>query len=175
MREKVFHEIRDGDSDELLTTGEAAKLLNASRQHIVNLCERGDLPFTTVGVHRRVRRSDVEMIKSRSVRMTADQRRSLWSAYAIAHRIVQDPEGALQKARTNLRRMRSQSRGVAKRWLDEWEVRLTGPVEALLEDLVSPTPIGRELRQNHPFAGLLSEDERVRLLATWRSLSGKVK
>ena len=38
----------------LLTTGEVAKLLGTSRQQVVNLCERGDLPFVMVGKHRRV-------------------------------------------------------------------------------------------------------------------------
>ena len=172
MREKAFHEIRDSASDDLLTTGEAAKVLNASRQHIVNLCERGDLPFTTVGVHRRVRRSDIEIIKARTARMTADQRRSLWQAYAIAGQIVRDPDAAIAKARENLKNMRAASRGVAKRWLDEWEKRLDGPLETLLQDLVSPTPVGRELRQNHPFAGLVDDDERRELIAAWRSLLG---
>lgn len=36
-------------SEELLTTGEAAKLLSSTRQHVVNLCNSGDLPFGTVG------------------------------------------------------------------------------------------------------------------------------
>ena len=173
MRDKAFYEIRDSESDDLLTTGEAAKLLNASRQHVVNLCERGDLPFTTVGVHRRVRRSDVELIKSRSARMTADQRRSLWQAYAIAGEIVRNPEAALAKARINLGKMQKTSRGVAKRWLSEWEQLLDGPVEALLRDLVSPTPMGREMRQNHPFAGLINDDERREVMAAWRSLSDR--
>ena len=48
--------------DELLTTGEAALMLNSSRQHVVDLCDLGDVSFTTVGTHRRVRRADVEML-----------------------------------------------------------------------------------------------------------------
>jgi hypothetical protein len=35
--------------DELLTTGEAAKLLDCSLQHVVDLCKNEDLPFTSVG------------------------------------------------------------------------------------------------------------------------------
>ena len=66
MRTAVYDSIVAAEDDELLTTGEAATLLNCSRQHVVDLCDRGDLPFTTVGTHRRVRRSDVEAIRSGS-------------------------------------------------------------------------------------------------------------
>jgi excisionase family DNA binding protein len=38
----------------LLSTGEVAGLLGVSRQHVVDLCDRGDLIFVRVGSHRRV-------------------------------------------------------------------------------------------------------------------------
>jgi excisionase family DNA binding protein len=47
-------------SGDLLTTGEVAQVLGCSRQHVVDPCRRGDLPFVSVGAHRRVRRADVE-------------------------------------------------------------------------------------------------------------------
>jgi excisionase family DNA binding protein len=51
-----------GGPDELLTTGEVAVLLGSSRQHVVDLWERGLLPYVRVGTHRRVRRADVEAV-----------------------------------------------------------------------------------------------------------------
>lgn len=157
------------DHEELLTTGEAAKLLNSSRQHVVDLCERGELPYTTVGTHRRVKRSDVEAVKIRTQRLTRDQRRSLWLAYATAGRIVESPDHSLTLARRNIEHMRGTTRGQARRWMDEWHRLLGGPIEHLLEVLVSPSPRSRELRQSSPFAGLLSDEERTRILSSWES------
>ena len=169
MRTLTYDRIAASDVDELLTTGEAASMLNSSRQHVVDLCDRGDLSFTTVGTHRRVRKADVEMLRERTQRLTRDQRRSLWLAYAVAGRIVADPNEATRLAFENLERMRTTSRGQARRWLDEWERLLRGPVDKLLATLVSSSPKSRELRQNSPFAGVLSGAERAELLAAWQA------
>ena len=156
------------DPDQLLTTGEAARILNCSRQHVVDLCSRGELPFATVGKHRRVRLGDIDAIRTRTDRMTRDQKRSLWLAYAVAGRIVADPVRARSLARANLDRMRRTSRGQPRRWLEEWDQLLEGPLERLLSVLTSLSPRARELRQNSPFAGLLLEGEHKQVLLAWR-------
>ncbi len=143
-------------------------MLNCSRQHVVDLCNRGELPFTTVGKHRRVRRGDIDAIRTRTQRMTRDQKRSLWLAYALAGQIVTDPVRALRIARQNLDRMRRTSRGRTRKWLEEWERLLDGSLETLLGVLTSHSPRARELRQNSPFAGVLGEDVREQVLRSWR-------
>jgi len=160
------------DSDQQLTTGEAATLLNCSRQHVVDLCEQGLLPFSTVGTHRRVRRADVEAIRTRTDRLNRDDRRSLWLAHAVAGKIVSEPTAALESARAEIKRMRPQARGQARDWLSQWEKLLDGPILRLLDQLTDRSLRGRELRQNSPFAGLLSERERAEVLAAWRESDG---
>lgn len=155
--------------DELLTTGEAAKILNCTRQHVVDLCDRGDLPFTTVGTHRRISRESIEALKSRTDRLSRDERRSLWLAYVVAGEIATEPERTIAAALAHLDQMRGSARGQAKKWLDEWERLLNGPVDRVLAALTDRSLRGRELRQNSPFAGALTEEQRRTALEEWRS------
>jgi excisionase family DNA binding protein len=157
------------DEQGLLTTGGAARVLGTSRQHIVDLCERGDLAFVTAGTHRRVARVDIEAVAARTRRLTRDQQRSLWLNYAVAGKLVADPDGVLGKARRNLANLRSvHARGQAAYWLAEWEEILVGPIEGVLDVLTSLTPRARDLRQNSPFAGVLTERERQQILDAFR-------
>lgn len=155
--------------DELLTTGEAAKILNCTRQHVVNLCEQGDLPFTTVGTHRRISRENVEALKTRTDRLSRDERRSLWLGYVVAGAIATDPDRTIGEALGRLQAMRPNARGQARKWLDEWERILNGSVDRVLAALTDRSLRGRELRQNSPFAGALSDEQRRTAVEAWRS------
>src|SRR6185437_10837213 len=165
--------VLEGAADDLITTGEAAKLLGTSRQHVVDLCDRGDLPFRTVGTHRRVSRADLEELSARTQRLTRDQLRSLWLGNAVAGKLVRDPARVLELAHRNLAQLQAvHTRGQGARWLAQWDTILRSPVEVVLEALTSRTPRARELRQNSPFAGVLTERERAEILAAFARARG---
>jgi len=58
-REQRLARRRVRQDPDLLTTREAAEFIGSSRQHITNLCLRGELPFVQVGSHRRIYRQDL--------------------------------------------------------------------------------------------------------------------
>lgn len=49
-----------------MTTRAAAELLGCSRPHLVKLLEEGEIPFTKVGKHRRIKFEDVVAYKKRT-------------------------------------------------------------------------------------------------------------
>jgi excisionase family DNA binding protein len=169
---KAFDDVLDEyDSDALLTTGDVAKLLGVSQQHIVDLCMRGDLPYEMRGSHRRIRRSDVERYRTGRTRLTRDQRRSLWLAFAVAGRIVEAPDDAIRGALGALDRIESVQR--PNKWTQEWRRLLQGPVDEVLHALTSPSQRGRELRQNSPFVDVLAPGQREKVLAEFAARGGR--
>jgi hypothetical protein len=139
----------------------------------VDLCDGGQLAYSSVGTHRRVRLDDVLRLQEGqkpASKLTREQIRNLWLHQAVARKIVIDPERTLQRARVNLRRLHAaHPRGMAAHWLYEWERLLDRPVDELLEALTSRSERGCELRQNSPFAGVLTQRERGRILENFRS------
>lgn len=166
------------DDPALLTTGEAAALIGSSRQHILDLCRQGRLRYVrTSGGHRRIGRDDVERLAHRprgSRSMRREELRSLWIHRALAAAVARDPERALALGRKTLA-YHWREHPEAAPWLRRWDRLVDAGPEAVMAMLTSPSAIAVELRQNTPFPGLLSDRERVRVIAAfaryWRSRS----
>jgi excisionase family DNA binding protein len=60
------HAIRIASDEQEISTQKAADLLNVSRPFLIQLLEKGAIPFRMVGTHRRLRMSDVLTYKARS-------------------------------------------------------------------------------------------------------------
>ena len=160
------------ESDDLLTTGQAAAILGVTPKHVVNLCDRGELAFTTAGTHRRIRRGDVLALTARGSGsnggpMTVDQVRSLWLHRAAAAHVARDPSRSLEQARTWIGTALAREPDGA-RWLRQWLAVIDRGPEAVMRTMTAIDPLARELRQNSPWLAMLPERERTRILAAFR-------
>ncbi|MFI4990173.1 MAG: hypothetical protein ACHQHO_04585 [Solirubrobacterales bacterium] len=87
--------------------------------------------------------------------------RSLAYHSAIASRLDQS---TLDEARHVLLRWQQQGR-IDRSYAARWEGLLDQPIREIRETLLDESTAGDDLRQNSPFAGLLSEPERRRILS----------
>lgn len=81
------------------------------------------------------------------------------------HRLVAErlDEDLVDDARRRLRKWRSAG-PIHPRWAEEWERVLALPLPRIAKAISADTTHARELRQTSPFAGVLTEQERRRLL-----------
>ncbi len=77
--------------------------------------------------------------------------------------------GVLATAAQNLRRLQEiHSSVMTAQWLTRWQEVLDRGLDTVFEALTSSAGWAVELRQNSPFAGVLSERERAAVLASFR-------
>jgi excisionase family DNA binding protein len=62
---KAGHSVTILQSMHRLTTVQAAKVLGVSRQYLIQLLEKGEIPYTKIGTHRRVLVRDVLSYKAK--------------------------------------------------------------------------------------------------------------
>jgi hypothetical protein len=123
-----------------------------------------------IGTHRRIEREAIDaFLRAPAFRpeLRREQMASLWLHRAVAGRVVQDPAKVLAHARANLDTL-SREHPSAHIWLDAWRRALVAGPEDVLQILTSPADAAVELRQNSPFAGVLDEVERRRVLDAFR-------
>jgi excisionase family DNA binding protein len=147
-------------ADHLLRTGQVASRLGVSRQHVVDLCKQGNLPYVMVGVHRRIPEHAVtsKLAHARDSRNDGKQQ-SLWLHAALIPKVVNDPDAVLGVARRNLARQRQSGSTRHAAYTDEWESVLDAGVGRVIEAFLDPSGHGATLRSCTPFTGVLSQNE----------------
>lgn len=81
---------------------------------------------------------------------------------AVAEKVIEDPQPVLSKARNNLQKMLAKTRDAySVGWVLEWQTLVSGDVTKLVEVMLRPDERGIDLRQMTPFAGVLSQEERL--------------
>lgn len=101
--------------------------------------------------------------------LTRDQERALWLHRALLPPLLTDSDEVLRRARANLDQLRRvHPRGMTAHWLREWEKVVRHGVDAVADAFTSPSPHAVELRQNSPFAGVMSQQTRADVLTAFR-------
>ncbi len=77
-----------GDPDVALTTTKAAALLGVSRPFLINMLERGEMPFHKVGTARRVQLSDIKAYLAERDRAKEEFRQAALSKHQSAEQPV---------------------------------------------------------------------------------------
>ena len=103
------------------------------------------------------RRPRMEVVNThRGERVTMELHR------ALANKLRTDPQAVRDVVPDNLARLRTQLRSpIGKKWVDRWTELVDSPVDLLILGMLADTPEGRELRQNSPFIGPLTQGERL--------------
>ncbi|SMY01580.1 DNA-binding protein [Brevibacterium antiquum] len=104
------------------------------------------------------------------LRLTYEQARSLWLHREVLDQLMDDPDRVLSIAQDNLERLKHVHRpdGMAVRCLDQWQSVIDGGLDELVATLTGTDERSSQLRQNSPFAGVLSDDQRMKVLRSFR-------
>lgn len=98
-------------------------------------------------------------------RLSGPEIRTLEMHRAITTKIESDTERVREIAQRNLQVLRAQdTAGNAEPYLDAWEDLISGPVARLIAVMTSTDQAARDLRQASPFAGVLTDEERLEVL-----------
>jgi hypothetical protein len=127
--------------------------------------EGGGRPLTRVINERRRRAEDEVNIARLLPRRTRRTHRTAELQSLAYHRLIAErlDTGAINEARRRLDRWHKEGR-VDQRWHEEWARVLEGSISEIGRTIAADTKKARELRQTSPFAGMLTEQERRRLV-----------
>jgi len=94
--------------------------------------------------------------------------RSLAFDRLTARKLAADPS-LVEKARDNVNRWLKTSSPRNRKVLLEWQEILSRPIDQIIGVLLDESEEGKRLRQSSPFAGVLSQEERMAILKDFQS------
>lgn len=151
---------------DLLTTTQAAEIIGCSRQHVVNLCNRGEIPFTMVGRHRRISRRNLDRDRS-PVGLRREEALALWWGRVVAAHVAQDPDRVLGTARSELAHL-GKRHPESRLWLRTWQRVIDRGPEAVMSVLTSSDQLAIDLRATSPFIGVVPLEVRDRVVSAFQ-------
>lgn len=165
----VYHgHMSDCDVDPFLTTSQAARFLEVSRQHVANLCDRGELACYRVGRHRRIRKSEAErFVTVRDGAIDRSHLLMLWLSRAVAAHIARDP--SLLSAGAQEIDARWDNDISARFWFVRWRKVIASGPESAMQVLTALDPESLSMQNMSPFLCLLPMDERNQVVAAMES------
>ena len=100
-----------------------------------------------------------------------EKQRSRWLNRLVVGELSRDPDRVLAIARDNIARWREIHAGRLSilAAMDRWSEILDEGVESIVATLTGQSEEAEDLRQNSPFAGVLSQEQREQVLASFRS------
>lgn len=103
-------------------------------------------------------------------RLTYEQERSLWLHREVLDQLMHDPDRVLSIAQDNIERFKHVHRpdGMAVRSLNQWQSAIDDGLDELIAILIGTDERSSQLRQNSPFAGVLSDEQRMKVLSSFR-------
>jgi transcriptional regulator with XRE-family HTH domain len=114
---------------------------------------------------------DVDVIFAAHPGMRRESIRSLVLHHQIVVELLTKPERTRSIAARNLRKLhRGDVHGLLRHRYDEWEQLLAGDTATLTARMLDPSSDGADLRQRAPFAGVIDQQTRTRLLGRLAAL-----
>lgn len=100
-----------------------------------------------------------------------EKQRSLWLNRMVVGEMTRDPDRVIAIARDNITRWRKVHAGRVSilAALDRWGEILDEGVEAIVSMLTGQSEEAEDLRQNSPFAGVLTPEQREQALVSFRA------
>lgn len=125
-----------------------------------------------LGVSHTVVQSAVQAAKARRPARSRREDRFPYELHVLVGAKATQRPGELRRlARANLAKMRkTQMAPIAERWVDRWSEIIQLPPHQMADAMLEDSERGRDLRQVSPFAGALTQEERMIAMKKARAL-----